>query len=88
MESQADIDALADAIYRDRVLRARAEDPCEKFMDGFRLFESSLGFVKMGVESEMGCGDDEAIALAVQQRFDIVRKMREHGLYQAWSPSA
>jgi hypothetical protein len=37
MEFQEEIDRLADAIYRDKVLRARAEDPAEKLLDGIRL---------------------------------------------------
>jgi hypothetical protein len=88
MQTQEEIDALAAAIYRDRVLRARAEDPCEKLMEGFRLFESSLTFMKLGVEAEIGSNDPEAVARGVQQRFDTVRKMREHGLYRPWNPPA
>ena len=86
MRTLEETDALAAAIYRDRVLRAREEDPGEKFMDGFRLFEASLAFMKMGVEAELGTSDPEAVMRGVQQRFDTVRKMREHGLYQPWSP--
>ncbi len=87
MQSQEEIDELAAAIYREKVLRAREEDPCEKFMDGFRLFESSLAFMKMGIEAETGSADPEVVMRGVQRRFDTVRKMREQGLYQTWRPS-
>ncbi len=88
METQEDINQLADAIYRDRVLRARAEDPCEKLMDGFRLFEYALNITKMGVQAELGTKDEDAVMAGVQRRFDLVRKMRESGLYQHWKPAA
>ncbi|WP_208300299.1 hypothetical protein [Prosthecobacter fusiformis] len=79
---------MADAIYRDRVLRARAEDPCEKLVDGFRLFEYALGITKMGVQAELNTMDEEAVMKGVQKRFDMVRKVREKGLYQPWKPAA
>jgi hypothetical protein len=88
MENQEDINELADAIYRDRVLRARAEDPCEKLMDGFRLFEYGINITKMGVQAELGTTDEEAVMAGVQRRFDIVRRSRERGLYQPWEPAA
>jgi hypothetical protein len=82
MEYQEEIDRLADAIFRDKVLRARAEDPAEKFLDGIRLFESALEFTRAGVAAELGTTDEAAIAEGVQRRFDRVRKLEEHGLYQ------
>ncbi len=88
METQEDINELAEAIYRDRVIRARQEDPCEKLMDGFRLFEYGLNIMKMGVASELGTENEDAVLTGVQRRFDIVRQMRERGLYQPWEPAA
>tara|TARA_R110002096_G_scaffold4493_6_gene20807 strand:- start:17482 stop:17745 length:264 start_codon:yes stop_codon:yes gene_type:complete len=82
MEPQAEIDNLAAEIYRDKVLRAREQDPCEKFLDGFRLFESALAFTEAGVASELGTQDPNAIQLAVQARFDRVRMVRERGIYE------
>lgn len=81
MESQEEIDRLADAIDRDRVLRARAADPAEKFLDGLRLFESALEFTRAGVAAELGTQDEEAISEGVQRRFQLIRKLEEHGLY-------
>jgi len=82
MDSQEDIDRLAEAIYRDKVLRARAENPAEKFLDGIRLFESALEFTRAGVAAELGTQNEVAIAEAVQRRFERIRKLEEHGLYQ------
>ena len=48
-EAQAQIKRLADAIYRDKVLRARAEDPLQKLLDGFELFTLGLEMTKLDV---------------------------------------
>jgi len=81
METQEEIDALADEIYRDKVLRARAEDPAEKFLDGLRLFEEALKFTRAGVAMQLGTDDEEEIARGVQRRFDKIRKIEERDLY-------
>ncbi len=40
---------LADAIYRDRVLRARRTPPAEKLLDGARLFAGVAERMKAGI---------------------------------------
>jgi hypothetical protein len=82
METQEDIDRLADAIYRDKVLRAREADSAEKFLDGLHLFELAMEFTRAGVAAELDTDDEKAIASGVQRRFDLCRRMEEHGLYQ------
>lgn len=86
MEPQAEIDQLAADIYRDKVLRAREQDPCEKFLDGFRLFESALAFTEAGVASELGTQNRDEIQTAVQARFDRIRRVREWGIYEPVEP--
>jgi hypothetical protein len=81
MQSQEEIDRLADAIYREKVLRARAADPAEKFLDGLRLFESALEFTRAGVAAELGTQDETAVAAGVLRRFQLIRRLEEHGLY-------
>lgn len=82
MEAPQEAGLPVDAIYRDKVLRAMAEDPAEKFLDGLRLFESALEFTRAGVAAELGTHDESAIAAEVQRRFDLVRRIEEHGIYQ------
>lgn len=81
METQEDIDQLAAAIYRDKVLRARAMTPDERLMEGFRLFDESMTFTKAGVAEELGTTDEAAIMTEVRRRFDIVHKMEDQGFY-------
>jgi hypothetical protein len=82
MQSQQDIDQLAAAIYRDKVLRARAADPCEKLVDGIRLFEFALGMTKAGAADMLGSNDEAEVMQEVQRRFSLVRMREERGLYQ------
>lgn len=84
METQEDINKLADAIYKERLLRARDQDPCEKLMDGFRLFEEALVFTKAGVADELGTTDEDLIMAEVERRFELVRQMEDRGFYQPW----
>ena len=81
MHTQQDIDHLAAAIYRDKVLRARAADPCEKLVDGLRLFEFALGMTKAGAADMIGSDNEALVMQEVQRRFDLVRKREERGLY-------
>jgi hypothetical protein len=82
VETTEDISALANALYREKVLRAREQDPCEKLVDGFRMFESALAFTRAGVAAELHTTDEAAITQGVLKRFERVRKVREAGLYE------
>lgn len=82
METQAEIAALAEALYREKVQRAREQDPCEKLVDGFRMFESALEFTKAGVAATLKTNDESAIMQGLLNRFERIRKVREAGLYE------
>lgn len=82
-DHRAGIARVADAIYRDKVGRARAQHPVRKLLDGFALFESGLELTKLDVARTIGTSDETAVAAALQRRFDRVRRMREAALYRA-----
>jgi hypothetical protein len=88
METQEDIDQLAAAIYRDKVLRAREMTPEERLIEGFRLFHEAMTFTAAGVANELGTTDEAAVMAEVRRRFDLVRKIEERGRYQPWNPPA
>ena len=81
-DHRAGIARVADAIYRDKVGRARAQDPVEKLLDGFTLFESGLALTKLDMARTIGTSDEAAVAAALQRRFERVRRMREAALYR------
>ncbi len=49
---------LLDAIYRDRVLRARAMPPEEKLLDGARLFEMACRITRDGIRYQFPDADE------------------------------
>lgn len=79
---QADIKRMADAIYREKVLRARGEDPVQKLMDGFELFAAGLEFTKADVIQQIGSSDETAVLNALRDRFERVRRTREAGYFK------
>jgi hypothetical protein len=82
-DQQASIARLADAIYSDKVRRARAQDPVQKLLDGFTLFEAGLELTKIDVARTLGTSDATAVNEALQRRFDRVRQVRAADLYRA-----
>lgn len=82
-DQQAGIARVADAIYREKVARARAQDPVRKLLDGFALFESGLALTRLNVARTIGTSDGMAVDEALHRRFERVRKMREAAFYRA-----
>jgi hypothetical protein len=82
VRDQAGIRELADAIYRDKVRRARSEDPVQKLLDGFELFERGLAITKLDVIRKLGTTDEIAVQEALRRRFERVRQVREADLYK------
>lgn len=64
------IKELCDDIFRDRVLRARAMDPTEKFLLGQRLFEMACEFTKAGIRHENPGADEDQVRAILRQRLD------------------
>jgi hypothetical protein len=82
METQEDIDRTADAIYRDKVLRARAQTMDDRLRDGFECFALSCRLMADGVRQQFHLTDDAAVWQKVRERLDIVRRIEEHGIYR------
>jgi hypothetical protein len=73
------IQELADAIYKDKIARAREQDPIEKLLDGFRLHEYACGITLAGIRHQNpGISDADALQIlkervAMQRRWDEIR---------------
>lgn len=65
-----DIRALGDDIFRERVLRARAMGPAEKFLLGQRLFESACELTKTGIRSENPGASEDQVRAILRQRLE------------------
>lgn len=71
------IKELADEIYRERVLRARATPPEQKLLDAFRLFEFGCRIMLDGIRNENPGADDSRIREILAQRFDMQRRLEQ-----------
>jgi hypothetical protein len=82
METQAEIKRMAESIYRDKVLRARMEDPIQKLLDGFALFTAGVAMTRMNIIDRIAVSDEAAVQEGLRRRFERVRQIEEAGLYR------
>ena len=72
-----DFQPLADAIYRDRVLRARRTPPEERIMDGPRLFDYACAITLAGLRSENPNATEHELREALRQRLALAEKLEQ-----------
>ena len=64
--------AVADALYRDEVARAKAMNPEDKLLEGPRLFERACRLMADGVRHRHPEFDDQAVQSAVEAQLNLV----------------
>jgi hypothetical protein len=65
------IAALADALYREEVARARAMSPEDKLLEGPRLFERACRVMRDGIRHQHPDLDDEGVLAVLRERLDL-----------------
>jgi hypothetical protein len=73
------IKELADAIYRERVLRARRMSPEQKFLAGAELFEMACQITLAGIRHQNPNADEHRVQEIFHQRLALARRL-EGGL--------
>lgn len=63
---------LIDAIYRDRVLRARRRDPAEKVRDGPCLFDEACERSRAGIRAQHPDADEVRVQELFRRRLAIL----------------
>ncbi|MBS0206219.1 MAG: hypothetical protein JSS49_25265 [Planctomycetes bacterium] len=76
------IRADADAIYRERVLRARNTPPDQKMIEGVRLFERACGLMRDGIRHQFPHATAQEVDAMVQERLEIAQRLEDGNLYQ------
>lgn len=76
-EKQRDLKVLQDAIFRDKVLRARAMTPEERLDAVFELTNSGLARMMDGAMARLGAEDESAATREVARRIDRLRSARD-----------
>ncbi len=80
-DDPAALKELQDSIYREKVLRARAMTPVERFDSGFELTYDVFHRMLAGAMSKLQTGDEEAGWREVERWMGRLRKARDHGHY-------
>lgn len=76
------IEPLADAIYADKVRRARTLSIGERIDTSFELFEGSLGLMRDGIRAQLGIEDDDEVEAVLRQRLKRLKQVADHGIYE------
>jgi hypothetical protein len=70
------------AIYADKVRRARAMTPAERFDEAPELGNDIYGWMLDGAKAQCGLKTDEEGWAEVERRLQRLRKLHEHKLYR------
>ncbi len=82
---ESTIQPLADAIYADKVRRARIAPASKKMGWGPELFSESCDRMCSGIRAQFPYASPSEVAALLLRRLNRLRKVHEHGIYQAAS---
>jgi len=76
------IQELADAIYADKVRRAREAPLSRKMGWGAELFSEVCGRMRVGIRAQFPEADEKKVEECLRKRLDRLSKMEEVGIFQ------
>ncbi len=74
--------ALADELYRERVLRARRTPPEERILDGVRLSDAAVERMRIGVQLRHPEADEPEVTRLLREQIQKLWKLSDHGYYR------
>lgn len=77
-----DIPALADSIYREKVLRARSIPASKKMGWGAELFLESCARMRSGIRAQFPGSSESEVQQVLRERLDRLTRLHEHGLFE------
>jgi len=80
-EKQQDLEQLQDAIYMEKVLRARAMTPEQRLEECFELSEEVMMQMLTGAMWQLQTDDVETGWREVRRRLDMLEAVHERGRY-------
>lgn len=72
---------LANAIFREKVLRARQQSPSEKWAMCFELHDLAIQTMRSGIRAQYPKLDESGITAELDRRLRIRRQLEERGIY-------
>lgn len=79
--NDADIKPLADAIFADKVRRARAAPLSQKMGWGAELFAEACVRMKDGIRHQFPQATEAEVGALLLKRLNRLRQVAEHGIY-------
>jgi hypothetical protein len=77
--TDAQIQRLAEQLYRERVVEARAMPPEEKLLAGEELFEYACSITLAGIRNQFpGVSEEECLRM-LEERLDLRDRMEKRG---------
>jgi hypothetical protein len=70
--------ALADAIYWERVERARRTPPADKVLAGLQLFELTSRIMADGIRSQFPDANERRVQDILRERLALSRRLEDH----------
>ena len=77
----AELKAMQDSIYREKILRARRQTPEERLADVFELSNHQFGMMLGGAMYRIGTTDENKGWSEVSRWMSRLDRVREHGWY-------
>ena len=77
--ADAQIQALAADIYRERVIEARTMSPEEKLLAGEELFEYACSITLAGIRHQFPSASEEECLNILEERLDMRERMERRG---------
>lgn len=78
---ETDTTDLAEALFQEKVLRARQQSPGEKWAICFELHELAIATMRAGIQAQHPELDEAGIAAELDRRLRIRRLLNEQGIY-------
>jgi len=83
----AELKAMQDQIYREKILRARRQTPEERLGDVFELSNAAFARMHEGAMWQAGISDEKEGWEIVRKRLDRLRKMHDAGRFVTQGPT-
>lgn len=83
---ESTIKPLADAIYAEKVRRARTAPASQKMGWGAELFGEACERMKSGIRAQFPTASTEEVKTLLLRRLNRLRQVHEHGIYESRTP--
>ncbi len=79
---------LQDSIYREKILRARAMSPAERFIAGCQLTNEVTQRIFQGALARLGTNDPKSAWKDAKKRSERLRMANDYGTYVSEKPTS